>query len=132
MGSYAASWWLYYISWWAMWIGHIIAFSPAALMWIPAYFSTRVAMIYGMTWLWAMGIFGITFIFTWTTLLVDIINWPSVKEMQVTFVLYTVNAMVFGGAMMKAAFPAAGWYMRDMDCERDEDGNCIEDEGFDW
>ena len=81
MGSYAASWWLYYISWWAMWIGHIIAFSPAALMWIPAYFSTRVAMIYGMTWLWAMGIFGITFIFTWTTLLVDIINWPSVKEM---------------------------------------------------
>ena len=29
----------YYISWWAWWIGNLVAFVPPMALWIPAYFS---------------------------------------------------------------------------------------------
>lgn len=73
-----------------MWIGHLVAFSGPALLWIPAYFSGRAAMIYGLTWVFAMGIGALTFIFTWTSLLVSGIEWPTNKEIWVTFLLYSI------------------------------------------
>merc|ERR1719189_442585 len=129
--SYGASNWLYYISWWVMWIGGIVAYPPAALMWIPAYFSQRIALIYGMTWLWGMGIGALVFIYTWTTLLCSIINWPTEKNIQTTFLLYTVNAMLFGGALMQSAGEAVAWYVGSPHCEMDENGNCVDEEEWD-
>ena len=30
----------YYIAWYVMWIGHLVAFAAPAVLWIPSYFSS--------------------------------------------------------------------------------------------
>ena len=145
MASFDSSNDWYYISWWAMWVGHLVAFSAPSLLWIPAYFSSRAAMIYGLTWVWAMGIGAITFIFTWTSLLVSGIEWPDNKEIWVTFLLYSICSMMLMQFAKETSMGAKIWYMWDTfeeNCERDADGNCtnlgdlidahMEDEGQEW
>ena len=43
----------YHRAWRTIWLGNLIAYGPAALMWIPSYFSKAAAGIYAGTWTWA-------------------------------------------------------------------------------
>ena len=61
----------YYISWWVMWIGHLVAFAFPFVMWIPAYFNGKAAELYGMSWSWAHGFGAFVTIFVWTTLFIS-------------------------------------------------------------
>merc|ERR1711920_1220625 len=101
----------YYISWWTMWIGHLVAFSVPAAMWIPAYFIDAAAWIYGMSWIWAMGIGGLTTIFVWTSLLVSGIEWKDWKEIWVVFVLYSVAQMVILQCAEESSMGSKIWYL---------------------
>lgn len=124
----------YYISWWSMWIGNLVAYTAPFLMWIPSYFSDTAAKIYGASWMWAAGLGGLNFIFVWTSLLVSGIEWPDWKDIWVTFVLYTIIQMVMGRAGMDAAKGAKIWYMwhaMQKKCERDAEGKCVWPEGED-
>ena len=123
----------YYISWWTMWIGNLVAFAVPAIMWIPSYFSDVAAHWYGLSWIWAMGIGGLTTVFVWTSLLVSGIEWKDWKEIWVVFVLYTVAQMVVQHMGMKSTMGSKIWYMwntMEKYCaETDEEGNCVWPEG---
>ena len=125
----------YYISWWAMWIGNLVAYAVPAMMWIPSYFNDTAAWIYGMSWIWAMGLGGLTFIFVWTSLLVSGIEWKDWKEIWVVFVLFSVVQMVMFQIGQKSSMGAKIWYMwntMEKYCQdRDENGDCIWPEGQD-
>ena len=123
----------YYISWWVMWIGNLVAFSVPAAVWIPSYFNDTAAWIYGMSWIWAMGVGGLTTIFTWTSLLVSGIEWKDWKEIWVVFVLYNVSQMVIMQSAQKSSMGSKIWYLwnaMEKKCtEKDEEGKCIWPEG---
>ena len=125
----------YFISWWAWWIGNLVAYAGPAIMWIPAYFNDTAGWLYGMSWIWGMGVGGLTFIFVWTSLLVSGIEWKDWKEIWVVFVLFTVGNMVLAQMGQKSSMGAKIWYMwntmEKMCTERDENGECIWPEGKD-
>ena len=84
----------YYISWWTMWIGNLIAYATPALLWIPAYFSSSVSMIYMMSWIFGIMIAMVTGLFAWTSLLISVIEWKDNKDIWTTLVLYTIVELV--------------------------------------
>lgn len=101
----------YYISWWAMWIGHLVAYAPAAIMWIPSYFGLTPFSYYGYTLSWAGYIGMIVTLFVWTSLIVSGIEWDTWKEIWVVAVVYSIGSMVLGYSAEMSIRPAIMWYM---------------------
>ena len=47
----------YYVSWYSLWTGNLLAYIAPFLLWIPSYFNDTVARAYGFAWMfaWARG-----------------------------------------------------------------------------
>lgn len=117
----------YYIAWYVMWIGHLVAFAAPAVLWIPSYFSSKAAKAYMWTWGWA-GVFGtLVTIFVWTSLVVSGIQWKDAKEIWVALVVYSVGQMVAGQTMESSIMRALKWYIWDI-VEEAVDKECGDDE----
>ena len=124
----------YYVSWYSMWTGNLLAYIAPFLLWIPSYFNDTVARAYGFAWMFAAGIGGLNTVFVWTALLVSGIEWPDFKDVWISFVLFTIIQMVMGKAGMDMAKGAKIYYLwnaMEKKCEKDAEGKCVWPEGED-
>ena len=117
----------YYITWWFMWIGHLVAFVPASFMWLPAYFSTTAFTIYAMSIEWASYVGTVVALTTWSGLICAGIEWKDWKEIWVVSVVYSIGTMVTGYSIEMNIGPAVMWYMEGIltqaiedECEGDQ------------
>ena len=69
---------------------HLVAYVVPALLWIPAYFSSKAASAYLSSWTWAAAIGGAVGLFVFTTLIVSGIEWKDNKEIWITLLIYSV------------------------------------------
>ena len=122
----------YYISWWTMWIGHLTAFVPPALLWIPSYFSEKAFKSYAYSYVWASVVGGLVALFTWTSLIVSGIEWKDVKEIWVVLLVYTIGNLVAFTTVQGSAWNALKWYIWDLleegiEKECGDDQECLDE-----
>ena len=114
-----------------MWIGNLIAFAPASIMWIPAYFSDTAAYWYGITWAWAEKAGGAIGLITFVTFFIEAINTGLAQTATKPIWLSIWLFMVFGGAassmIMKFGEKAHVWYAWPM-LEMMREGEEMEDD----
>ena len=117
----------YYISWWVMWIGHLIAFATPALFWIPSYFSEKAFKAYAYSYVWGSVVGGLVGLFTWTTLIVSGIEWKDTKEIWVVLLVYTIGNLVAFTTVQGSAWNALKWYIWDL-LEENIENECGDDQ----
>ena len=127
----------YWNGWYAMWIGNLIAFAPASVMWIPSYFSDVAAEWYGYTWAWAEKAGGTIGLITFVTFFIEAITTglekTATKPIWLSIWLYSVFSITAGAMLMKFGEKAHVWYawpmlemMRDAEEMEENDGDANE------
>ena len=108
----------YWNGWYTMWIGNLIAFAPACVMYWPAYFSSTAAHWYGITWKWAKKAGDTVGLITIVLLIVEAlttgIEQTATKSIWITIVLYMVTNVVAAGIAMRNYKWATMYYMYPM------------------
>ena len=98
-----------------MWIGNLISFAPAVVMFWPAYFSGHAAKWYGVTWSWAEKAGGVANMLTMIMFIIEAINTgtgqTATKSIWLSIWLFVVSNIVAAGLLMNFGEDAKLWYI---------------------
>ena len=104
----------YWNGWYAMVIGHLVAFAPPAIMYWPAYFSRASVSWYWWSWDWAMEAAQKVGLIVAVPLVIEAINTgtekAATKSIWISCVLYAVFNMVVSALFVNFEHKAHIWY----------------------